>query len=56
MYYIGIVKTSYDMNDGIAFTDVRKELVAETFTFAGALYKTCDVNEFDYCINIRMKI
>ena len=31
------------MNDGIRLTDIGKELVSQTFTFAGTLYQTGDI-------------
>ena len=44
---IGVVKTAYYMNNGVHFTDVGKKLVAQTFTFGGSLYQTCNVHELD---------
>ena len=44
---IVIFKTTDNMYDGIYFTDIGKELVAQAFTLAGTLYKTCNINKFD---------
>ena len=47
MDYIWIFKTTYYVNDGIYLTDICKELVSKSLTFAGTFYKTCDIYEFD---------
>ena len=42
-----IFKAANNMDNSIHFTDVGKKLVAETFTFAGTLYKTCNIYKFN---------
>ena len=37
------------MYDCIYFTDIGKKLVAKTFSLAGTLYESCNINEFDRC-------
>ena len=46
---VRILKAAYYVNDRIYFTDVCKELVSKSLTFGCALYKTCDINEFNDC-------
>ena len=36
-----------DMADGLAFTNVGKEFIAETFAFGSASDKSSDINKFD---------
>ena len=45
---IGILKTTYYMNNGIYLTDIRKELVSKSLTFGCALYETCNIYELDH--------
>ena len=49
MYYIWILKASYYMDYGVAFTDICKKLVAETLALGGALYESGYIHEFDDC-------
>ena len=44
---IAVVEATEDVQDGIALTDVGEELVAETFTLAGSLHQTCDIDDID---------
>ena len=44
---IRIFKAAYHMYDRIYFTDIGKKLVAKTFSLAGTLYESCNINEFD---------
>ena len=46
---VRILKTTHYMNNGIYFTDICKELVTKSFSFAGSFYKACNVHEFDSC-------
>ena len=46
---IGILKTTYYMNNGIYLTDICKELVSKSLTFGCTLYKTCNINKFNHC-------
>ena len=46
---VRVLKTTYYMNNGIYFTDICKELVTKSFSFAGSFYKACNVHEFDGC-------
>ena len=48
---IGIVEATEYMEDGVSLPDVGKELVSETFTFAGTLYKTGDIHNLHCCRN-----
>ena len=45
---IGVFKASYHMYDGIRFPDVREKLVTETFTLGCTLYKTGNIDKFNY--------
>src|SRR5690606_13690043 len=40
-------EATHDLHDGIGFTDVRKELVAEALALRGAGDEACDVHELD---------
>mmetsp|Transcript_12449 Transcript_12449/g.53536 ORF Transcript_12449/g.53536 Transcript_12449/m.53536 type:complete len:246 (+) Transcript_12449:1128-1865(+) len=42
-----VVEASYDVDDGVALTNVGKEFVAETRTVRGALDEASDVDELD---------
>ena len=44
---IGVLEASYNVNDGVNLTDIRKELISKTFALGSSLYQTCDVNEFE---------
>lgn len=44
---IGVMKASDDVDDGIDFADVGKELVAESFAFGGPFDESGNVDEFD---------
>ena len=46
---VGILKVAHDLADGVALTNVRKELVAQALALAGTFYQTGDVNELDGC-------
>ena len=45
---VAVFKATYNVHDCVYFTDVGKELIAQTFAARRAFYKTCDVYEFDY--------
>ena len=45
MLDIRIIKTSYDMDDRIRLTDIRKKLVAKTFSLGSTLDKTSNIRE-----------
>ena len=47
MVNIRALKAADDLDDGINFADVAKELVAEPFSLACPFHETRDVNEFD---------
>ncbi len=47
MVNIRALKAADNLNDGINFADVAKELVAEPLSLACPLHETCDVNEFN---------
>ena len=49
MNNIRILEASYNVNDGIYFTDICQELVSKSLTFAGTFYQTCDIYELDDC-------
>ena len=40
---IGILKTTYYMNNGIYLTDICEKLVSKSLTFGCTLYKTCNI-------------
>ena len=44
---IVIFKATDNVDNRINLTDMGEELVAETFALGSALYKTCDINEFN---------
>ena len=47
MYDIFIVKASYHMDNRIRFSYVCKKFVSESFAFACAFYKSCDVKKLN---------
>ena len=47
MNNVVIFETADNMDDSIYFTNIGKELIAQTFTFAGTFYKACNVHKFD---------
>ncbi len=47
MHHVRVVEAAHDVNDGIHFADVRKELIAQAFTFGRAGDQARDVDEFD---------
>ena len=47
MYNIVVVEATEDMDDGVGFADIAKELVAKSFTLGGSFYKTCNVNDLN---------
>ena len=49
MHNIAVLKTAYDMHDGIDFTDMRQELVSKPLAAVCAPDKACDINKFDGC-------
>ena len=44
---IGILETTHYMYNRIYLTDVGKKLVTKSFSFAGTLYESSDIYEFD---------
>ena len=44
---IGILETAHYMYNRIDFPDIGKELVSESLSLAGTLYKSCNINKFD---------
>ena len=46
---IGVLEASDDMYDGVAFADICKELISESFTLGRALDQSCDIDELDRC-------
>ena len=44
---IGVVKTADHVDNGVHFTDVGQELVAQALAFGCAFYKSCNVHELD---------
>ena len=40
---VGVVETTQDVNNGIAFAYIGKKLVAETFALAGTFYQSCNI-------------
>jgi hypothetical protein len=49
MHHVVVFEAAHDTDDGIGFTDVGEELVAQPFTFRGAGDQTGDVDELDDC-------
>ena len=45
---IGVVKTADHVYDGIHLTDIGEELVAQSFAFGCAFYKSRNVHELDH--------
>ena len=43
---VGVVEAAEDVYDGVGFTDVGEEFVAEAFALAGALDESGDVDDF----------
>ena len=50
------IEASENMKDCISFTDVCEELVSKSLSFAGTLYKTCDIYDFYGCRNHSLRI
>ena len=48
MNYIGIFKTSYHMYNSVHLTDIGKELIAQSLSFAGSFYKSRDIHKLDH--------
>ena len=44
---IGILETAHYMYNRIDLPDIGKELVSESLSLAGTLYKSCNINKFD---------
>ena len=44
---VRILKAADNMYNGLAFTNMRKELVPKALTMAGSLYKTCNIHKFN---------
>lgn len=42
---VAVVEAAQHVNDGVALADVAQELVAESFTFAGALHQSGNVDD-----------
>ena len=50
---IGVLEASDDMYDGVAFADICKELISESFTLGRALDQSCDIDEFEWLKSAR---
>ena len=48
MHDVVVLEAAHDMRNGVALTDVGKELVAEAFAFTGAGNKPCDIHELHH--------
>jgi hypothetical protein len=51
-----VVEATQNVYDGIALADVGKELVAQTFTLASSLHKTCNVHNIAYGRNYTARL
>ena len=47
MDYVGVLKASDNMNNGVGLTDVGKELIPKPLSLGSAFYKSCNINELD---------
>ena len=46
MHDVVVVKATHHVHDGIGFTNIGQELVAQALAFAGASHQACDVHKF----------
>ena len=46
---IGVLEAADHMNDGVYFTYVGQELVAQAFAFGSSFHKTGNIYKFDHC-------
>ena len=42
---IVIVETSQHVKNSISFTNIRQELISQSFSLAGTLYEACDIHD-----------
>ena len=48
MHHIGIFKASHNMDNGIHFPDIGKELITKTFSLGSSFHKACNVYKFNH--------
>ena len=56
MYDIRIFKAAHHMHDCIDFTDISKELVAESLSFGRALDESCNIHKLNRCRNDLLRV
>ena len=46
-WHVVVFERTQHIHNGVHFTNVRQELVSQTFAFAGALYQTTNVDHLN---------